>query len=297
MGVETTTGGAGAAPQQSETDTSERASSTGAAAGSQPDASAADQTTGEKAPKTGGLASLFLQSQPDATASAADAKGNTGSEQTTVTLPSWTSQLPKELLRDPSAAAKFAPFKALGDLAQAYLDTQGRQTVPAAGAPAEEVEAFYQGLGKPKSAEGYSFAKAEPASAQAAFAANLTSAQADAMYKASLAQVEALKAQTQAAVQKDLIASDTMLQKEYGDKYDEAVALFKRGLGDTGEKSSPIAQALIASGLLGKPEIVRAFIELGRATSEGSAPMGGAKPKGKPKSVFDGAGFAYKETY
>jgi hypothetical protein len=71
--------------------------------------------------------------------------------------------------------------------------------------------------------------------------------------------------------------------------------LMGRGLGNkpSGELS-PIAKSLLDAGLAGKPEIVRAFIELGRATSEGAA-AGGRAGAGRPESVLQGRGFDYKE--
>jgi hypothetical protein len=72
----------------------------------------------------------------------------------------------------------------------------------------------------------------------------------------------------------------------------------QRGLGNnptTGQLSG-IAQSLIDAGLAGKPEIVRAFIELGRAVSESTA-AGGSFRTSQPGSVMEGRGFEYKENY
>jgi hypothetical protein len=228
--------------------------------------------------------------------SGAATKGNTGSDNQSVTLPGWAQQLPKEVLRDQAAAAKLAAFKTVGDLAQGFLDASGKAAVPAMNAAPEEVEAFYESLGKPKTEAGYNFARNEPVFAKAAFQANLTRAQAEALYQQSQAQLQDAQRKVQAQVQNDLSASDAMLKKEYADKYDEAVALFGRGLGNNAEKNtlSPLGQALMRAGLLGKPEIVHAFIELGRATSEGRGPGKGSRnPKTMPKSVFEGRSFEY----
>jgi hypothetical protein len=76
------------------------------------------------------------------------------------------------------------------------------------------------------------------------------------------------------------------------------VALLLRGLGNdpkTGA-SSPVARSLLDAGLAGRPEIARAFIELGRATSEGAPASGGAMC-GLPRSVMEGRGFAWKDGY
>jgi hypothetical protein len=118
------------------------------------------------------------------------------------------------------------------------------------------------------------------------------------LYNASLARLEAARKGIQASLAQDIQATDALLQKEYGDKYAEAMALFGRGLGNnprTGELS-PVARVLVDAGLAARPEIVRAFIELGRATSEGSS-TGGRTFAPPADSIMNGRGFSYKDSY
>jgi hypothetical protein len=230
-------------------------------------------------------------------------KGNQGQKQSNDSiLPTWVEQLPKKLTGDPDSAARLATFKSIDDLVKAYLDVSAKAgdatALPGKDATPKEVQAFYERLGKPKEARGYSFAKNSPDFAQVAFAANLSESQADALYKASLAQLDDARAGVQAALAQDFQATDILLQKEYGEKYGEAIALMTRGMGNnpkTGELS-PIGRALVDAGLAGKPEIVRAFIELGRATSEGTA-VDGRPGSGRPQSVLEGRGFDWKDNY
>jgi hypothetical protein len=211
-------------------------------------------------------------------------------------------QLPKKLVTNADAATRLAAFKTLDEFVQAYLDASaqadGALPVPGKDSAPEQVQAFYERLGKPKEAAGYSFAKNDPAFAQAAFAAHLSGSQAEAVYKAGLAELDDARKGIQAALARDYEAADADLRKEYGDRYNEAIVLMKRGLGNNPKTGalSPVAKALVDAGLAGKPEIVRAFIELGRATSEGAGAGGsfGAPP---PKSVMDGRGFAYQDNY
>jgi len=235
--------------------------------------------------------------QPDQ--SAGQPKGKPGPNQSNDNLPQWTQQLSKKYVSDLESVTKLQAFKSLDDFVQAYLDGAGQQlSLPGEKSTPEELHAFYEKLGKPKEAASYSFAKDEPAFAQVAFNANLTSAQAEALYKASLAQVDDMRKGMMALQAKDFAATDVLLQKEYGDKSEEAVTLMQRGLGinpKTGELS-PIAKSLKDAGLAGKPEIVRAFIELGRAISEGTA-AGGNSKAGGAKSIMDGRGFGYQESY
>jgi hypothetical protein len=160
------------------------------------------------------------------------------------------------------------------------------------------VQAFYERLGKPKTADGYSFAKNNPGLAEEAFKANLSAGQADALFKSSLSQLDDARKGLMAIQTKDFKATDDLLRKEYGDRYEESLILMNRGMGiqpKTGTLS-PIAQALFNAGLAGKPEIVRAFIELGRATSEGTAPMGSMGAP-RPESILQGRGFDYQDNY
>ena len=280
-----------------------------------------NQTPGVSSPQSGGLAKVFAgQSEAGAgrvTGSANNTetgqsdqtgqpKGNLGPNQSndTVILPHWTEQLPKKMIADPGSAAHLQAYKTLDDFVQASLDAamkagDGQQlALPGKESTPQEIQAFYELLGKPKEAAVYSFAKSDPALAKVAFDANLTSAQADALYKAGLAQVDDVQKGIAASLAQDFQATDVLLQKEFGDKYAEAIALMQRGFGNnptTGELS-PVAQALYNAGLAGKPEIVRAFIELGRATSEGTA-ASGSMGTPQPKSVMEGRGFTYKDDY
>ena len=296
---------------------------TNVAAGSPGGGSDSNQTSGDS-PPNGGLAKAFAGSPeagkekgPGPANHAADGlpdqtgikpKGEPETEQSNdnLSLPNWAAQLPKSLAEklaaDPDSVARLSSFKSLDNLVEAYLDTSakadGLLAVPGKDSAPEAVQAFYERLGKPKEAGGYSFAKNDPALAAAAFHANLSASQADAFYRASLIQLDDARKGMQASLVKDYQATDVLLQKEYGEKYGEAIALMQRGMGNnpsTGELS-PVAQALVDAGLAGKPEIVRAFIELGRATSEGTSPRGGMGAPA-PESVLQGRGFAYKDSY
>jgi hypothetical protein len=204
---------------------------------------------------------------------------------------------------DPDAVAKLAAFKNLDEFVQAYLDVStqaggGALPIPGEDSSPEDVQAFYERMGKPKEAAAYSFAKNEPGLAKAAFDANLSESQASVLYKAGLAQLDDARKGIKAALARDFAETDAVIQKEYGDGYDEAIVLMQRGMGNnpkTGELS-PIGRALVDAGLAGKPEIVRAFIELGRAVSE-SPSVDGRFGGGRPESVMQGRGFDYKDTY
>ena len=288
--------------------------------------SAVNLTAGDKSPQTGGLAKVFAGSpeageervtggaasgataSPDQAGNQPKGEPETKQSNDNLSLPAWAQQLPKKqvekLAADPNLAASLSAYKSLDEFVMAHLvaatkpDNGQQLSIPGKDSTPEEVQAFYERLGRPKDAGGYSFAKSEPALAAAAFAANLSGDQADALYRASMVQLDDARKGIQAALAQDFAATDVLLQKEYGERYDEALALMQRGLGNNPSTGalSPVAKALADAGLAGKPEIVRAFIELGRATSEGTAAPGSMGAP-QPESVMNGRGFAYKDSY
>jgi hypothetical protein len=214
-----------------------------------------------------------------------------------IKLAAWTEQLPPEIRGNPDTAAKLAKFAKVGDMAKAFLELEGRAAsggVPGKDAAAEEVAAFWEKAGRPKTADGYAFAKdAEHAGAEfaaAAFGANLTAAQADAMFGAlnGLA-AQRLQASAQAR-QRQMKETAAALAAEYGSNYQEKMELLKRGITAAGPN---VAAILEQAGLAGNPEIVKAFIAFGEMTAESGAPRG--RGSGEPlKSVMEGGTFEFK---
>ena len=321
-----TSGGGQSGPGASARDTGNENAAPAAATSSPERGSATgNQTQAGNGPPNGGLAKV-LAGGPEAGAGgehgnenaasaaatsspdqiAGQPKGKPGQNQSVenLSLPTWAVQLSKKTVADPNAAARLAAFKSLDDFVQAYLDGAAAADrvntteIPGDTATPETVQAFYERLGKPKEAGGYRFAKADPDFARFAFDANLTTAQAEALYAQGLARLEAMRKGIQANLARDIQGTDALLAKEYGERYDEAMALYQRGMGNNPKTGalSPVAQSLVDAGLAARPEIVRAFIELGRATSEGTA-TGGSAGAPQPDSVMTGRGLAYKDSY
>jgi hypothetical protein len=214
-------------------------------------------------------------------------------------LAPWAEQLPAELRDNPELAAKIAKFPKLGDMAKAYLELEGKAAgiaVPGNDATAEAVAEFWEKAGRPKAADGYSFAKDKErdgaAFAQAAFGANLTEAQASAMLK-SLQELGLKNAQAyNDANNRRRTETAAALEKEYGSRYKENMELLARGLNAAGPN---VAKLLARAGLDGEPEIVKAFIAYGKMTAESGASRGG-EAGGTFKSVFEGGSFDYKDS-
>ena len=215
-----------------------------------------------------------------------------------VKLAAWTEQLPAEYRDNPEIAAKFASFGKLGDWAKAYLELEGKAggvVYPGKEASAQAAAEFWEKAGKPKNAEGYSFAndtKSEGAAfAQAAFAANLTEMQAAAMLK-SLNEIGEKKQKAgQEMIRRQQAETAAVLQEEYGSRFKEHMTLLERGLRAAGPN---VANILVNAGVAGEPEIVKAFIAFGKMTAESGFQRGDGAGE-SPKSILSGEGsFEYK---
>jgi hypothetical protein len=201
----------------------------------------------------------------------------------TVTLPTWATQVSKELRENPEYAPKLAAFEKLDDLVKGYFEAQGKSDIPGAGAKPEELAAFWRKLGHPEKPEGYTAAKDPNALAflSAAHAARLTDEQAAALWKGVSETNDRQLAAVQEAQIAEIAATDAQLQKEYGDKYEYALEMFNRGMGNGALKS-----LILTAGLAGKPEIVKAFIALGESAQESGSPKSG-EPPGKGKDFMN----------
>ena len=185
-------------------------------------------------------------------------------------LAAWTQQLSKETRENPELARKLSTWEKLDDFAKSYFELEGKNAIPGKDAKKEEVEAFWRKLGYPEKPENYGVSKEKEAEVfvSAAHAARLTDEQATALWKTVS---EGTKGRLEALRKKQLEeieAADQGLQKEYGEKYNYAIEMFRRGVG-----KSPVYQQLQDAGLAGNPEIIRAFITLGESREEDYAPV------------------------
>jgi hypothetical protein len=192
-----------------------------------------------------------------------------------VTLPTWATQVSKEYRENPEYAGKLAAFEKIDDLVKGYLDAQGKSDIPGADAKPEELAAFWRKLGHPEKPEGYTISKEQGTGPfiSAAHAARLTDEQAAALWKLMSESTARQLAAAQEARLAELAATDALLKQQYGDKYEYALEMFNRGIGN-GDLKALIRNA----GLAGKPEIVKAFIALGESAQESGSPRSGTSP-------------------
>jgi hypothetical protein len=233
-------------------------------------------------------------SQPDPGGQAKPAEeagdgGGAGGAQGGAKIPAWHEQLPPEL----KGNTALAEYQKVGDMAKALLDLKGKAgvTLPGEGAGAEELAAFWEKLGRPKEAAGYSFAgDADNAEiARIAHAANLTEAQAAALFQQLKSFGTSRLQAAQQAQTAELIATEQALKTEFGGRYPEKIELLKRGLAAAGPNVAP---ALRKAGIAGNADIVRAFIRYGEMTAESGGARGG--PAEKVRSLMEGGTFSYQ---
>jgi hypothetical protein len=209
-------------------------------------------------------------------------------------LAAWAEQLPPELRGNPEAAKSLAKYAKVADVAKALLEAEAKLAgggAPGKDASPEDTAAYWEKLGKPKTAEEYSFAKEPDAApfAKAAHGANLTASQAEALY-AGLNELGTRRAEAaRQAAQRAVLEADAALKQEYGARYPEKINLFVAGCNAAGPQ---VRNALYQAGLGGNLDIIKAFIAYGQLHAESGAPWGGgaAQPL---KSVNEGGWWNY----
>jgi hypothetical protein len=211
-------------------------------------------------------------------------------------LAAWAEQLPPELRGNPEAARSLAKYAKVGDLAKALLEAEAKLAgggVPGKDAAPEETAAYWEKLGKPKTAEGYAFAK-EPDGAvfaRAALEANLTAAQAEALYAGLNGLGKRQAEAAREALDRQVAEADAAMRKEHGGRYAEKMRFFISGCDAAGPE---VRRLLYQSGLGANPGIIKAFTALGEMHAESSSPRGGgaARPL---TPVNEGGWWDYKE--
>jgi hypothetical protein len=212
-----------------------------------------------------------------------------------IRLAAWTQQVSKEIRENPELAKELAPFEKLDDLVKAHFDQKKKSVIPGKEAKPEEVAAFWKQLGHPEKPEGYSLAKEQDTGTflAAAHAARLTDGQASALWQEVSSHQARLLAGREETQKAEFNASMGALRKEYGDRFNYAIELFDRAIGNTGKENSPLMNRLLDAGLVGNQTVIKAFIALGAALQESDSPPSGSPPAGGLKSVTEGGWYPY----
>ena len=252
-----------------------------------------------------GMAGMLKSNEPGEEPTNNDSGDNSkGSETGTQTKdqgenkPAWTSQLLKEISGNADYMKRLNKFENISDLAKSYAELEGKLgnslVKPGKDATAEEVNAFYEKLGKPKDVNGYSINDEEAGVLkQLAYDNNLTDEQLKGVYE-GLKNIGIKSAENlQAARQRLLRETDEALHKEYGNKYSEKIALMQRGIKNYG--GVELGTMLDNAGVLYHPAIVKLFIQLGEMSAEaGTVSRGAGGGNDGYKTAAEGGHFTSK---
>ena len=262
------------------------------------------QTAGETADDIGSIMSGQSGSEQPATQPAES--GGKGQGQSapddgngSKTPPAWMSQI-GDITKNKDAADKLSKFAKLSDLANAYMELDGKLgnsiVKPGENASDEEREAFYRALGKPESADKYSIEGDEAKLfREMAYKNNLTDEQAKALYASLKEAGKNALAQHKAAYEQQAKETQNALQAEYGNEYPKKIEMLKRGVKAYCGES--VAAKLQQAGLLADKEIVKMFILLGEESSEAGSPGNGRTKADGYKSIQDGGFLSFGDDF
>lgn len=226
----------------------------------------------------------------------AEGKKAEGTEKSQSEAPAWTSQLPEELRSNADVMKQLGKFGKIGELAKSYSELEsklGNSIVrPGKDASDDEVNAFYQKLGKPETADKYSIDDTEAKDfKELAYKNNLTDEQAKGMYQAIKELGENVAKQNNEQLMQLAKATEESLKKEYGNDYQTKLELCKRGVMAYGGPG--LGKKLQDTGLLFDEDVVKMFIRLGEQNAEAGASVKTAKANTGYKSTAEGGTFSF----
>lgn len=224
--------------------------------------------------------------------------GQANKEAETYALKAWGAQLSKELKENAEAVKVLSKFEDISGLANSYIELEKKQgsmhTIPGEKATQEELDAFYKRLGKPEAADKYSFDQkyeAEKRFAEAAFKANLSDKQAKELYDFILNIGESQKTQYGELLAKKAKETDALLQKEYGNLFEQKIGNYTKALKLLGD--GEVMKQLEETGLAYDPGFVKLMINAGEALGESKAVIGNGTTPNGIKSAREGGTFSF----
>lgn len=211
--------------------------------------------------------------------------------------PTWFEQLSEEAKGDEKLIKTLSKFTKVEDLAKSYAELQhlmgSRIELPKEDADADAVNAFWQKVGKPKTADEYDIEGGDDAKQfkELAFSSNLTAKQAKDMYATVKAKgLELLNNQRQ-ELNDRYRAVENALKDEYGNQFSTKVAMLDKGIKAWG--GDEVAKALIESGAMFNVHVAKMFIRMGEsATESGTINKGTAGRRDEYVSRRDGGGLS-----
>lgn len=212
-------------------------------------------------------------------------------------LPTWTAQLPSELKNNSELMNKLGRFGKIGDLVNSYNELESKLgnslNKPGKDATADELNAYYEKLGRPKTADDYSFSKDDTLQLkQVAFDLGLTEEQATGIYNKLTERGNLFVNNLKEASQKKFEETDAALRQEHGNKYSEKMVMLKRGIMANGGQK--LGEVLEKAGVLYDKQVVDLFIRLGEQNTEANINTKGETVTDSYKSVYNGGTMQFK---
>jgi hypothetical protein len=204
-----------------------------------------------------------------------------------VTSEDWRSAIPEDIQNEPS----LADIKDVASLAKGYVHAQhmigsDKVAIPSREADQEELDAFYNKLGRPETAGGYESPtenmpeidlnpELQSAFFDEAHRLGLTSQQAAGLVRW---QAQTSHGQMEMSAQNSEIAMEQAqesMRQEFGKAYTEKMEMAKNAAIEFGGED--LMALLDSSGLGNEPAIIRAFANIGKAISNDEIIGGGGR--------------------
>ena len=199
----------------------------------------------------------------------------------------WMDSIPEELRGDPS----LANIKDIGSLAKGYVHAQhmigaDKVAIPNKEAPQEELDAFYNKLGRPEQADGYQVPTENMPDVpidgdmantffQEAHRIGLSKSQAAALIRFNSEQAQSQIQAAEANFNSDMEKTEQTLRGEFGNAYDQNLQMAQKAARDFG--GDELVDALNKSGLGNNPAVIRAFHNIAKVISNDEIIGGGGR--------------------
>ena len=199
----------------------------------------------------------------------------------------WRDSIPEDIKNDPS----LADIKDVGGLAKSFVHAQhmigsDKVVIPSREASQEELDNFYNKLGRPETSDGYETPKENMPEVplddqmqvrffEEAHRIGLNKQQAAALMRWQAQEthnsIEKIDSDGELAL---LRATETM-QKEFGKAYEQNLNMAKNAAKEFGGEA--LVELLDTTGLGNEPAIIRAFANIGKAISNDEIVGGGGR--------------------
>jgi len=208
-------------------------------------------------------------------------------EETIMDGSDWMDSIPEDLRNDPS----LADIKDISSLAKGYVHAQhmigaDKVVLPGKDAPQEELDVFYNKLGRPEEVGGYRVPTENMPDTpvdgdlantffQEAHRIGLSKSQAAALIRFNSEQQAEQVQSAEANFNSTMEQTEQVLRGEYGNAYDQNLQMAQKAAHDFG--GDELIAALNKSGLGNDPSVIRAFHNVAKVISNDEIIGGGGR--------------------